>query len=99
MAYMEMFDRDYERLGDAYKRVNVCPLGAGALAGSTLPLDREKVALLLGFVDPEGRPRVSRNSMDAVSDRDFMVELCGICSLIAVHLSRLSEDFILWSSS
>ena len=99
MAYMEMFDRDHERLCDAYQRVNVCPLGAGALAGSTLPLDREMVARLLGFVDGQGNPRLCHNSMDAVSDRDFMVELCGVCALIALHLSRLSEDFILWSSS
>jgi argininosuccinate lyase len=96
---MEMFDRDHERLCDAYQRVNVCPLGAGALAGSTLPLDREMVARLLGFVDGQGNPRLCHNSMDAVSDRDFMVELCGVCALIALHLSRLSEDFILWSSS
>lgn len=99
MAYMEMFDRDYERLQEAAKRVNVCPLGAGAIAGSTLPLDRVLVAKLLHFVDEAGNPRLSQNSMDAVSDRDFMVEFCGICSLIAIHISRLSEDFILWSTS
>lgn len=99
MAYMEMFDRDYDRLQDAYKRVNVCPLGSGAIAGSTLPLDREKVARLLHFVDGEGKPCLTHNSMDGVSDRDFMVELCGVCSLIAIHISRLSEDFILWSSA
>jgi argininosuccinate lyase len=79
--------------------VNVCPLGSGALAGSTLPLDRELVAELLGFVDARGRPQVTQNSMDAVSDRDFAVEFCGSAALLAVHLSRLAEDLILWSSS
>ena len=99
MAYMEMFDRDYSRLCDAYKRLNVCPLGAGAIAGSTLPLNREMVAKLLGFVDEQGNACLSQNSMDAVSDRDYMIEFCGLCSLIAIHISRLSEDFILWSSA
>jgi argininosuccinate lyase len=79
--------------------VNVCPLGAGALAGSTLALDREMVAKLLGFVDQKGRPRVCQNSMDAVSDRDFAVEFCAAGALIAVHLSRLAEDLVLWASS
>ena len=99
MAYMEMFDRDYSRLTDAYKRVNVSPLGAGAIAGSTLPINRELTAKLLEFVDEEGVPQVAHNSMDAISDRDFMLEFAFICSLIAVHISRLAEDFILWSSS
>ena len=99
MAYMEMFDRDETRLCDAYKRLNVCPLGAGAIAGSTLPLNREMVAKLLGFVDEQGNACLSQNSMDAVSDRDYMIEFCGLCSLIAIHISRLSEDFILWSSA
>ena len=97
LAYVEMFDRDRERLQDAFVRVNVCPLGSGALAGSTLPLDRELVAKLLGFVDKKGRPRVCQNSMDAVSDRDFAVEFCAAAALIAVHLSRLAEDCVLWA--
>ena len=99
LAYVEMFDRDYARLEDCFLRVNVCPLGSGAIAGSTLPLKREMVAKLLGFVDGKGRPKVSQNSMDAVSDRDFAVEFCAVAALIAVHLSRLAEDVILWASS
>ncbi len=99
LAYVEMFERDHDRLADAFKRVNVCPLGAGALAGSTLPLDRELVARLLGFVDQRGRPQLCQNSMDAVSDRDFAVEFCAAAALIAVHLSRLAEDLVLWSSA
>ena len=93
LAYVEMFDRDYERLGDCFVRVNVCPLGSGALAGSTLPLDRDFVAKLLGFT------AITQNSMDAVSDRDFAVEFCAAAALVAVHLSRLAEDLILWASA
>lgn len=99
LAYVEMLERDHQRLADCFRRVNVCPLGSGALAGSTLPLDRALVARLLGFVDAKGRPRLSQNSMDAVSDRDFAVEFCSVAALLAVHLSRLAEDVILWSSS
>ncbi len=99
LAYVEMFDRDLERLRDCRERANVCPLGSGALAGSTLPLDREFVARELGFVDAKGRPRVSANSMDGVSDRDFLVEFAAAAALSAVHLSRLSEDVILWASA
>src|SRR5664280_1201548 len=99
LAYVEMFARDHQRLSDCFTRTNVCPLGSGALAGSTLPLDRELVAKLLGFVDSKGRPRISQNSMDAVSDRDFAVEFCAVAALIAVHASRLAEDLILWASS
>ncbi len=99
LAYVEMLERDKQRLTDCLDRVNVCPLGSGAIAGSTLPLDRELVAKLLGFVDAKGKPRVSQNSMDAVSDRDFAVEFCAAAALIAVHLSRLAEDVILWASS
>ena len=98
LAYVEMLERDRERLEESLARVNVCPLGSGALAGSTLPLNRELVAELLGFVNARGRPRVTQNSMDAVSDRDFAVEFCGVAALLAVHLSRLAEDLILWSS-
>ena len=99
LAYVEMFDRDGERLKDCFWRTNVCPLGSGAIAGSTLPLDRELVARLLAFVDVKGNARVTRNSMDAVSDRDFAIEFCADAALLAVHLSRLAEDLILWSSS
>ena len=99
LAYVEMVERDCERLWDGYSRVNVCPLGSGALAGSTLPLKREFVARRLGFVDASGRPQVTQNSMDAVSDRDFAVEFCAAAALLAVHLSRLAEDLILWSSA
>ncbi len=99
LAYVEMLERDQDRLKDAFQRANVCPLGSGALAGSTLPLDREYVAQLLGFVNRKGEPRVSQNSMDGVSDRDFAIEFAFVASLLAVHLSRLSEDIILWVSA
>jgi argininosuccinate lyase len=99
LAYVEMLDRDAGRVRDCFERLNVCPLGSGALAGSTLPLDREFVARELGFMDIQGRPSLTRNSMDAVSDRDFAVEFCAAAALIAVHLSRLSEDLILWASA
>ena len=99
LAYVEMLERDRERFIDSFQRVNVCPLGSGAIAGSTLPLDRALVAELLGFVDGQGKPRLTQNSMDAVSDRDFAVEFCAHAALLAVHLSRLGEDIILWASS
>ncbi len=93
LAYVEMLERDAGRLADAAKRADVLPLGSGAIAGSTLPLDRAEVARLLGFA------KVSENSMDSVSDRDFLVEYCAAAALAAVHLSRFSEDLILWSSA
>jgi argininosuccinate lyase len=99
LAYVEMLARDAQRLQECFARVNFCPLGSGALAGSTLPLDRELVAELLGFVDSRGRPKLTQNSMDAVSDRDFAVEFCSSAALLGVHLSRLAEDLVLWSSS
>ena len=99
MAYMEMFERDCGRLLDCFHRANVCPLGSGAIAGSTLALDREMVAKLLGFVDEKGQPMLTQNSMDAVSDRDFAVEFCAAAALLAVHFSRLAEDVILWASA
>ena len=99
LAYVEMLERDWQRLQDSRQRVNVCPLGSGALAGSTLPLDRALVARLLGFVDAAERPQLSQNSMDAVSDRDFVVEFCSIAALLAVLLSRLAEDLVLWAST
>ncbi len=93
LAYVEMLDRDAARLADCRKRLNVMPLGSGALAGSTIILDREFVAQQLGF---DG---VTQNSMDAVSDRDFVAELLFAISLQGVHMSRLSEDVILWASA
>jgi argininosuccinate lyase len=99
LAYVEMLDRDRDRLRDCFGRLNVCPLGSGAIAGSTLPLDREMVAAMLGFLDGEGKPRLSQNSMDAICDRDFAVEFCSLAALLAVHLSRLAEDLILWAST
>lgn len=99
LAYVEMLDRDRQRFIDCFQRVNVCPLGSGAIAGSTLPLDREMVAGLLGFVDAKGKPQLTQNSMDGVSDRDFAVEFCAGAALLAVHLSRLAEDVILWASA
>src|SRR6059036_2216360 len=96
LAYVEMLSRDWERLKNCFERVNVCPLGSGAIAGSTLPLDRELVALLLGFVDAKGRAQLTQNSMDAVSDRDFAIEFCSVAALLGVHFSRLGEDLILW---
>jgi argininosuccinate lyase len=99
LAYVEMFERDCDRLWDCHSRVNVCPLGSGAIAGSTLPLKRELVARLLDFVDVSGRPQLTQNSMDAVSDRDFAVEFCATAALLAVHISRLAEDLILWAGA
>ncbi|PZD97862.1 argininosuccinate lyase [Paenibacillus sambharensis] len=93
MAYVAMFGRDAERLQDSYKRINTLPLGAGALAGTTFPIDRHFVASQLGF------DRVYENSLDAVSDRDFILEFLSHASIIMMHLSRLSEELILWSSS
>src|SRR5258708_11758384 len=90
-----MLARDGERLKDCFRRVNVCPLGSGAIAGSTLPLNRELAAQLLDFVDVKDRPQLTQNSMDAVSDRDFAIEFCSIAALLGVHLSRLAEDVIL----
>jgi len=99
LAYVEMLERDCERLWDCHSRVNVCPLGSGAIAGSTLKLDRVLVAKLLGFVDADGKVQITQNSMDAVSDRDFAIEFCAAGALLAMHLSRLAEDVILWASS
>lgn len=92
LAYVEMTQRDWERLGDVYRRVNILPLGSGALAGTTFPIDRHYVAELLGF------DQVYGNSLDGVSDRDFAIEFLCAASLIMVHLSRLSEEVILWAS-
>lgn len=92
MAYFQMFRRDIERLSDCYKRVDVMPLGSGALAGTTYPIDREMVAKELGFSS------ISENSLDAVSDRDYIMELLSCLSIIMMHLSRYCEELVLWSS-
>ena len=92
LAYFQMFQRDWQRLGEIYQRVNVSPLGSGALAGTTFPIDRHYAAELLNFGG------VYANSLDGVSDRDFAIEFLNAASLIMVHLSRLSEELILWSS-
>lgn len=93
LAYYEMFERDRGRLEDCFRRVNVMPLGAGALAGTVLPIDRKFVAKQLAFKS------VSENSMDAVSDRDFAIEFASACAQIMMHLSRLSEEIVIWSTS
>ena len=92
LAYFEMTQRDWERLGDVLKRTNISPLGCGALAGTTFPIDREYSAELLGFED------IYHNSLDGVSDRDFAIEFAAAASLIMVHLSRLAEEIIFWAS-
>jgi argininosuccinate lyase len=92
LAYYEMFGRDRERLADCFKRINIMPLGSAALAGSGLPIDREFVARELGF------PAVTANSMDSVGDRDYIIEFVSACSLIQIHLSRFSEELVLWTS-
>ena len=93
LAYFEMLQRDFERFVDCLKRVNVLPLGSGALAGVAYDIDREFVARRLGF------SRISRNSLDAVSDRDFVIEFEAASSLCMMHLSRLAEEIVLWSSA
>ena len=98
LAYVEMFSRDAERMQDVRRRVNHLPLGAAALAGTSYPLDRERVAKTLGMVDEKGNPQVCQNSLDAVSDRDFAIEFTAAASLAMVHISRLSEELILWMS-
>jgi argininosuccinate lyase len=92
MAYFQMFRRDIDRLDDCFRRTDVMPLGSGALAGTTYPLDREFVAAKLGFSE------ITENSLDGVSDRDFAIELASCLSMVMMHLSRLSEELILWSS-
>ncbi len=99
LAWMEMLGRDVARFAAVADHVNWCPLGSGALAGTTLPIDREFTARLLGFVDARGKPRVTPNSMDAVADRDGYVEFAAACALFGGHVSRLAEDLILWSST
>ncbi|WP_334154996.1 argininosuccinate lyase [Tepidimonas sp.] len=98
LAYVEMFARDEERLADVRRRTNRLPLGSAALAGTTYPLDRARVARTLGMVDEHGEPQLCLNSLDAVSDRDFAIEFSAAAALIMVHISRLSEELILWMS-
>ena len=93
LAYFEMFKRDRERLQESFKRINTMPLGSAALAGTSYPINRQRTAELLGF------ERISQNSLDAVSDRDFAIEFASNASLIMMHLSRFSEELILWSSA
>src|SRR5262249_28624394 len=92
LAYEEMLARDRSRIADAAHRADESPLGSGALAATTLPIDREHTARALGFGE------VTRNSLDAVGDRDFAIELVGACALVQVHLSRLGEELVLWTS-
>ncbi len=92
-AYAQMFSRDLERLHDAKERMNFCPLGSGALASTTYPIDRKMTAKELGFTD------ITYNSLDGVSDRDFCIEICSAISILMMHLSRFSEEIILWCSS
>jgi len=92
-AYMEMFKRDYSRLADVRARMNFCPLGAGALAGTTYDLDREYTAKLLGFDGP------TANSMDSVSDRDYVIEYLDACAIVMMHLSRFCEEYIVWNTN
>ncbi len=97
-AYLEMLQRDAGRFAAVADHANWCPLGSGAIAGTTLPIDREFTAKALGFVDAKGKPRVTQNSMDTVADRDVFIEFASACALVGVHLSRMAEDLILWMS-
>jgi argininosuccinate lyase len=98
LAYVEMFARDAERMAEVRSRTNRLPLGSAALAGTSYPLDREQVARALGMVDAQGVPQLCRNSLDAVSDRDFAIEFTSAAALCMVHISRLSEELVLWMS-
>jgi argininosuccinate lyase len=93
LAWFEMLSRDYERLIDCRKRTNRMPLGSAALAGTTYPIDRELTCQLLGF------EAVGGNSLDSVSDRDFAIEFCSAASIAMMHLSRFSEELVLWTSA
>jgi len=98
LAYVEMFARDAERMADVRRRTNRLPLGSAALAGTSYPLDRERVARALGMVDDQGEACVCQNSLDAVSDRDFAIEFSAAASLAMIHVSRFSEELVLWMS-
>jgi len=93
LAYFEMFDRDHDRLNEIYQRINIMPLGAGALAGTSFPIDRNNVARQLGF------PAISKNSIDTVSDRDFVIEFLSCAAITMLHLSRFAEELVLWSTT
>jgi argininosuccinate lyase len=99
LAWVEMFARDVEEFQASYDRANVCPLGSGALAGTTLPIRRSATALALGFVDEAGNPRMTTNSLDAVASRDSLLKFAFACTQCALHFSRLAEDWILWSTT
>jgi argininosuccinate lyase len=99
LAYVEMFARDRTRFLHVAENANICPLGSGAIAGTTLPIDREFTARELGFVDSQGHPRLTQNSMDAVADRDVFIEFLAAAALCGGHASRVAEDLILWSSA
>jgi argininosuccinate lyase len=98
-AWLEMLERDRARLAEVAAHANWCPLGSGAIAGTTLPIDREFTAKARGFVDAKGRPQVTQNSMDTVADRDLFIEFGAACALFGVHVSRIGEDLIVWSST
>lgn len=98
-AWLEMLERDRTRFLAVAEHANWCPLGSGAIAGTTLPIDREFTARALGFVDAKSRVQVTQNSMDTVADRDLFIEFASACALFGVHLSRIAEDLILWSSA
>ncbi len=99
LAWLEMLERDRTRLAQVAANANWCPLGSGAIAGTTLPIDREFTARALGFVDARGRPQVTQNSMDAIADRDLCLEFAAACAIAGVHFSRIAEDLVLWSSA
>lgn len=99
LAWAEMFYRDAKRFKSVYESANVSPLGSGAIAGTTLPIDREFAAEAMGFVDAKGRALLTQNSMDAVADRDVFLEFISACSIMAAHFSRIAEDVIIWNSA
>jgi argininosuccinate lyase len=99
LAYCEKFERDRQRLADCRRRVNVLSLGAAALAGTSLPIDRHDAAKRLGFVNEQGEPQVAANSLDVSSDRDFVIELAFALAMISEHLSTWAEEWILWSTA
>ena len=99
LAWIEMLGRDRQRFGEVAAHANWCPLGSGAIAGTTLRIDRAFTARQLGFVDARGRPQLTQNSMDAVADRDLCIEFAAACAIAGVHFSRIAEDLVIWSSA
>ncbi|MBO7520650.1 MAG: argininosuccinate lyase, partial [Opitutales bacterium] len=99
LAWVEMLSRDMNRFKGVYESANVSPLGSGAIAGTTLPVNREISAEIMGFTDSKGRAALTQNSMDAVADRDVFLEFLSACSIMAVHFSRIAEDVIIWNTS